>query len=207
MRHALYLTPVEVDAIVQALRNQPGDHIQRGRGGDGYACRDGQFFSIYVEECDQSDSSFADEAAFRAHLAGLDLNDGAANRYRAAVFAALDVHPANDVADEARLRAALEPDRLGRRRVYPWRGMVRDAVTIGGFTYLRFATDGVAVALRWPAEEDAAFATAGVSSAAAAGRRIRASGVVVDHAPTAGAWAIQVASPFSVQLEPDAADA
>ena len=96
MRHALYLTPLEVDAIVQALRSQPGDHIRRGRGGDGYSCRDGRFFSIYVEECDQSDSQFADEAAFRAHLARLDLNDWSANRYRAAVFAGLGVNPAND---------------------------------------------------------------------------------------------------------------
>lgn len=83
---ALRLTPAQIDGVVQALRDRPGDHIRRGRGGDGYACRDGVFVDISVEEDLYSDGAFADEAAFRQHLEGLDLDDRVRHRYRRAVI-------------------------------------------------------------------------------------------------------------------------
>ncbi len=81
---ALRLAPAQIDGVVQALRDRPGDHIRRGRGGD--ACRDGVFVDISVEEDLYSDGAFADEAALRQHLEGLDLDDRIRHRYRRAVF-------------------------------------------------------------------------------------------------------------------------
>lgn len=82
------LTPQQIDAIVHAIRSTPGDHISRGKIGDGYAYSEAGFRQIWVEEEQYNDAMFADEPAFRAHLADLDLH-AAANSYRRRVFEGL----------------------------------------------------------------------------------------------------------------------
>ncbi len=88
------LTPAQIDAIVEALRAAPGDHIRRGKIGNGYAYEHGVFRQIWVEEEIYDHGPFADEAAFRAHLAALDLA-ARENLYRFSVFEQLGVLPAN----------------------------------------------------------------------------------------------------------------
>jgi hypothetical protein len=80
-----YLTKQQVDAVVEALRRQPGDHVSRGRGGAGFGFRDGVFYAIWVEECDREDYRFPDEAAFRKVIAEIDLDDDV-DRYRVSVL-------------------------------------------------------------------------------------------------------------------------
>jgi hypothetical protein len=74
-----HLTAAEIDDALRLLRAKDTEVIARGRGGDGFAHRAGQLYTVYVEENDQQDTPMSEEQ-LRAFLAELDLDDYS-NRY------------------------------------------------------------------------------------------------------------------------------
>jgi hypothetical protein len=74
------LSPQQIDAAIAALYAKEGEWISRGRGGDGFAQRGGQLFTISVEESAHDERPIS-EAALRTLLAHIDLDDYS-DRYR-----------------------------------------------------------------------------------------------------------------------------
>jgi hypothetical protein len=85
-----FLTPSEIDAAVAALSRAECRHVSRGRSGEGLGQRGGVYYRIDWDDGIETESPFADEAALRAFLAGLDL-DTFSNRYLRWVLQGLGV--------------------------------------------------------------------------------------------------------------------
>jgi hypothetical protein len=73
------LTDEEIDRAISALRAKDTEVISRGRGGEGFAHRGGQLYTIYVEDFDRDETPVSEEW-LRKFLADLDLEDFS-NRY------------------------------------------------------------------------------------------------------------------------------
>lgn len=77
-RMATHMTPEQVERCLELIRGA-GECIARGRAGEGFAYRDGQYFRVYVEDFDRQDTPVT-EGQLRAALASLDL-ESYGNRY------------------------------------------------------------------------------------------------------------------------------
>lgn len=84
------LTPKEIDAAVAALSGEDCHHVSHGRSGEGLGQRGGVFYRIDWDEGHETERPFADEAALRAFLAGLDVG-AFTNRYLRWVLESLRV--------------------------------------------------------------------------------------------------------------------
>ncbi len=203
MSDRLRLAPEEIDRVVETLRARGGDHVSRGRGGAGFAYRDGVFYSIYVDECDQMDSPFPDEQAFRAALSAIDFEDNT-DRYRQAVVRSLGANPAMTPCDPAAVaRGLARQEGVSLKTPLPWRGVVREVRHEPPEAWARLTPDGHAtpVWLRLSADTAAALEAQGLAYQALVGRTTVATGFLQTDSPGPGDVAIEVSARSLLSLE------
>jgi hypothetical protein len=124
----LRLSEHAIDVAVATLRQKGGEWVSRGRGGDGLGYKDGVFYAIYVEDSDQQDHPFADEAALRKYIAGVDVGSNI-NRYIITVLEQLGAYASFDVNDlAARADALAEQKRAAMTGPHRWHGVVGEMV-------------------------------------------------------------------------------
>ncbi len=118
----LRLSPEDIDRVVANLRQRGGEHIARGRSGEGYAYRDGVFYSVAVDEFDHHERPFPSEAAFRAAIARVNFEDYT-ERYNQWALQSLGACPAHRADDPQALDRALQRQQgPALRTPLPWRG-------------------------------------------------------------------------------------
>lgn len=192
MSDRLSLSPEDVDRVVETLRARGGEHISRGRGGEGFGYRDGVFYSISLDECSQNDTPFRDEAAFRAKLAAMDFDDSA-DRYRQAVVRRLGGNPAMDASNPAMIERGLARQAgVAVKQPLSWRGVVREVRVEADEVWVRLTPDGHTspVWLHLSADTYAALRDQGLPGPGLAGRTLVASGFLRTDAPGPGDVAI-----------------
>jgi hypothetical protein len=190
----LRLCPEDIDRVVETLRRRGGEHVSRGRTGDGFGYRDGVFYAISVDDFDRFDSPFADEAAFRAALAAMDFEDNT-DRYRQAVVRGLGATPAMDAGDpEAVRRGIAREGRVAIVTPLPWRGVACAMRTGEATTYLRISPDEHARPVWLALSSDAcdALQAEELAPEALVGRTLTGTGPLVVDEPRSGDVAVRI---------------
>lgn len=189
---ALYLTPEEINLVVENLRTKGGEHISRGRGGNGFGYKDGVFYAIYVEEFDQENTPFTDEADFRRHLASIDLSN---DRYRRWALEGLGASPSFSIENKAAIEAALL--RQSGVAIHPaqrWNGVVQEIERAPGFVYLRLGQTEPKIYAQLTEALTQEIQQEGASLEALIGKRVFLESYLAKDLPAAGCVSLRVAS-------------
>lgn len=90
-----HLTTEEIEATLSTMRANPGKcWTSRGRGGKGLQFRDGQFWTISIDEGHERTHPFTDEVAVYTWLAKLDVaRENLMNRYYRAILQEMGTLP------------------------------------------------------------------------------------------------------------------
>lgn len=196
----LYLTPEEINLVVENLRTKGGDHIARGRSGEGFGYKDGVFYEIYVEDSDQQNHPIPDEATFRKRLETLELSNPS-NRYWRSVLEGLGAYPYFSVENDAAIEAVLTRQlRAGLFQIERWCGVATTLERTPKVAYLRLSQrENPTIYAEIPEGAEAELLKEGIPIESLLGKKLFISALLKKDAPRSGCISLCVSGQHSLR--------